>query len=1053
MKRLLTCILLFISSIQFIPAQLIEQNHLEKELAGLKWRNIGPYRGGRANAISGVKGNDRIYYAGYTGGGVWKTLDAGMNWFNISDGFFRTGSIGAIAVSEADPNVVIVGSGEHAVRGVMTSFGDGIYKSTDAGTTWTHMGLEGTRHISDVIIHPDDFETLYVGAQGPVHGPGTERGVFKSTDGGKTWHKVLYVDENTGVSSLVMDPVNPRILYAATWQHRRFPWKVVSGGPGSAIYKSTDAGNTWEKLTMGLPDTMGKIGLSLSAADPSRVYAIVETEKSRSGLYRSDDGGKHWRLLSNDQNITARSWYYMEVYADPNNADVVYVLNAPLMRSIDGGKTFESLRVVHGDCHGFWINPENSNNVAMAEDGGATISFDRGRVWSTFNNQPTAQFYRVSADRQSPYWLYSGQQDNLSVAIPSRSKNYGILTSDWFNGPGCESAMVAFDNPESPRILYGGCFNGRISLLDTKTKEAKDIMAYPMTNLGYKPKDMKYRFNWNAPLINSPHDPGVMYYGGNVLFRTENGGLRWEVISPDLTRNDTTRQMEGGGPFTNEGAGGENYNTIYYIAESPHEKGVIYAGTDGGYLQLSKDGGKSWTNITPKGLPETMIHSIEISPHDPATVYFSSTRYKFNDFANYTFKSTDYGKSWIKIGDNIQEDDFFNVVREDPKVPGILYAGGERGFYISFDGGKQFTRLQLNLPVVPITDLVIRDNDLAASTAGRGFWILDDLSAVQQSTGRFTEALKLYRPKNRQRIFGAPPFFLVTESSYGENPPEGVTLDYFLAQKVDTLLTLEIINAEGEVIRTINNREEFASGFQGGRGFIPTQNTENLPDNPGLNRFTWDFRTDGLKRIPDVFVNGADYRGHRVAPGTYKVRLKSPYAVSEVDVVILPPADLEVPPSAWVEQQQLIRQLENRINEMHTAIETTLEIDEKLEAIKKVAGSDTALTVLKDAAVNLEKDLQEWQQVVVELRQKSFQDAINWPSGLNSEFFLLRNNLDTYDPQIPESYQTRFQDLEEIWNKLKVEFDQLTTSRLTEFNLLYEQYKLPAIQMGGKKKP
>ena len=1026
---------------------------LDSIYASLKWRNIGPFRGGRANAICGVHGNDQIYYAGYTGGGVWKTIDAGMNWFNVSDGYFGVGSIGAIAVSEKDPNVVIVGTGEHAVRGVMTSYGDGVYKSTDAGKTWKHIGLTETRHISNVIIHPEAYNTIFVGAQGAVHGPSEERGVYKSTDGGVTWKKTLYIDQNTGVSSLVMDNTNPRIMYAATWQHRRYPWKVESGGPGSGIYKSTDGGENWKEINTGLPDTLGKIGLSVSAADPDRVYAIVEAKKSESGLYRSDDGGSKWTLLSNDQNITARSWYYMEVFADPNNKDLVYVLNAPLMKSIDGGKTFESMRVVHGDCHDFWINPRNSENFAMAEDGGATISFSAGRVWSSLNNQPTAQLYRITADEQTPYWVYGGQQDNLSVAIPSRSNTYGILTNHWFNGPGCESAMVAMDDPKNPRILYGGCFNGRISLLDTKTKESKDIMAYPMTNLGYMAKDMKYRFNWNAPLINSPHNYGVMYYGGNVLFKSTNGGFEWEVISPDLTKDDSTKQMEGGGPFTNEGAGGENYNTIYYIAESPHEEGVIYVGTDGGLIQLSRDGGNSWTNITPAGLPETMIHSIEVSPHDPGTIYFASTRYKFNDFNNYSYKSTDYGKSWQIIGDDIKVDDFFRVIREDPKVPGLLYAGAERGFYISFDGGDHFQLLQLNLPIVPITDLVIRDNDLAASTAGRSFWILDDVSALQQSMGKLKgPGPIIFRPKQQSRILSNSSFFLVTEHAYGENPDEGIAIDYYVQDVGDSLLTLEILDDKGTVIRTITNEEEFTPGMLGGRGNIPAPNTENLPDQNGLNRFTWDFRTQGLKKIPDIFVLGADYRGHRVAPGKYRARLSLKSDTVETELEALPPPELELPQSIWVEQQNLMSELEKSINDMHDAATTTININKKLDLLISEIGEEKELDTLKKAGKILLKEISSWTQKVVELRQKGFQDALNWPAGLNAEFFLLRNNLDTYDPRIPEGYHSRFDDLEHTWKALKTEYEELMEDKAAQFNDLYQQVNMPALKLGDVKK-
>ncbi len=1052
MKKL--CLFLFYSSL-ILPFQTQAQSttgNLEV-LESLEWRCIGPYRGGRANAIAGVIGNDQVYYAGYTGGGVWKTNDAGDSWINISDGFFNTGSIGDIAVSKIDPNIIYVGTGEHAVRGVMTTFGDGVYKSLDAGATWMHLGLEKTRHIADVIIHPQDDQVVFVGAQGSVHGPSSERGVYKTSDGGKTWEKILYVDENTGVSSLVMDPTNPRILYAATWQHRRYPWKVESGGAGSAVYKSTDGGVSWKKITKGLPDMMGKIGLSVSGANPRKVFALVEAEKKESGLYRSDDAGASWTLKSSNQLITARSWYYMEVFADPNNEDVVYALNAPLMRSIDGGKTFESMRVIHGDCHDLWINPNNSNNIAMAEDGGATISFTRGKKWSTFNNQPTAQFYRITADRQVPYWVYSGQQDNMSVAIPSRSKKYGILSTDWFNGPGCESAMVAFDNPADPRILYGGCFNGRISLLDTETMEMKDIQPYPMTNLGYEPKDMKYRFNWNAPLINSPHDPKVMYYGGNVLFKTENGGLEWTVISPDLTRNDLSRQGPGGGPFTNEGAGGENYNTIYYIAESPHEAGVIYTASDCGMVHLTKDGGATWTDVTPPGLPETMIHALEVSPHDPATIYLASTRYKFNDLKNYSYKSTNYGASWTKIGDDIQPDDFFRVIREDPKVPGLLYAGAERGFYISFNGGADFQRLQLNLPVVPINDMTIRDNDLAIATAGRSFWVLDDLSSIQQSKGDFAaDDFRLFEPKVHYRLFGSPPFFLITEHAYGENPPEGVSLDYYISKLDDRSLKLEILDEAGVVIRTVEGTKEAIKPVPiGGRGNLTAIPTDKLPIKEGLNRFVWDFRTQGLMKMEGVYVQDADYRGHRVAPGKYTARMTYGDAVSSVSITILDPPELEIPPVVWEEQQRLMEDIEEKINEMHEAVKVTMEIDKKLNAIQKEIEGKREMEDVQKAGEGLSKKIKNCQGEVIELRQKGFQDALNWPAGMNSEFFLIRNNLDTYDPHVPTGYKTRYGDLEGQWLQHQAIFERIMSEDVESFNELYRS-KSPDALPGTKKK-
>lgn len=1023
---------------------------------GLKWRNIGPHRGGRANSITGVVGNDRIYYAGYTGGGVWKTEDAGYNWKNISDGFFKVGSIGDIGVSESDPNVIYVGTGEHAVRGVMTSYGDGIYKSVDAGKTWTNIGLEKTRHISDVVIHPTNPDIVFIGAQGAVHGPSPDRGLYKSTDGGKTWKKTLYVDENTGVSSVSMDMTNPRILYAATWQHRRYPWKVESGGPGSSVYKSTDSGETWTKITKGLPEEMGKIGISVSRANPNRVFTLVESEKSKSGLYRSDDGGMNWKLMSNNQIITARSWYYMEVFADPNDENVVYALNAPLMRSIDGGKTFENMRVIHGDCHELYINPTNSNNIAMAEDGGGTISFDKGKVWSTLNNQATAQFYRITADKQMPFWVYGGQQDNMSVAIPTRTNGYGIISKDWFNGPGCESAAVAFDDPSNPRVLYGDCFNGRISLLDIKTMEGKDIMPYPMTNLGYEAKDMKYRFNWNAPLINSPHNPKVMYYGGNVLFKSTNGGLKWEPISPDLTRDEEDKQREGGGPFTNEGAGGENYNTIYYVAESPHQEGVIYTGSDGGLMHVTRDGGKNWTNITPAGLPETMIHSIEVSPHDPATVYFASTRYKFNDYKNYSYKSSDYGATWKKIGDDIGKDDFFKVIREDAKVKDILYAGAERGFYISFDGGTSFKKLQLNLPVVPITDMVTRDNDLAIATAGRSFWVLDDVSALQQSKGDFSgKKMSLYEPKAHYRIFAAPPFFLITEHAFGQNPAEGVHLDYYLENfsKGDSL-KLEILDEQDEVIRSFDELlDGSGSASQGGRGNLAAANTEKLPIEKGINRFTWNFRTKAIPKVPDVFVLGGDYRGHRVAPGSYKARMTYGEIISEVSIEILPPPNINVDDQQWQNQQELMQQIEDQIAEMHQSINTSIKIGKQIQSIKEQYKSEENVEDLIEVGDALKKKIDDWEGKMIEKRQTGFQDALNWPAGLNSEFFYIRNNLDTYDPKIPDGYKVRFQDLGEQWREYQKIYQEIINKDVKEFNDLFQQKGIPALAVPKDDKP
>jgi photosystem II stability/assembly factor-like uncharacterized protein len=996
--------------------------------ASLKWRNIGPFRGGRANTISGVINDPLTYYTGYTGGGVWKTDDGGDSWKNISDGYFSVGTIGDIAVSESDPHVLYVGTGEHAVRGVMTSFGNGVYKSTDAGTTWTHIGLDKTRHISDVVIHPSNPDIVLVGAQGPLHGPGEDRGVYKSTDGGKTWKKTLYVDENTGISSLVMDMANPRVLYAAMWQHRRLPWKVESG-PNSSVWKSTDMGDTWTRIMDGLPKEMGKIGLSVSRANSNRVFALVESEKSKAGVYRSDDAGKKWNHITDFPLITARSWYYMEIFADPVNPDIVYALNAPVYRSSDGGKTFDDLKVVHGDCHDLWINPKNHKNIALADDGGGGISFNHGKSWSSLNNQPTAQFYRVNADQRMPYWIYGGQQDNLSVCIPSRTNDYGILTTHWYNGPGCESAYIAFDDPANPQVLYGGCYQGSITLMDTRTKESKDIMKYPATNLAVDPKNMKFRFNWNAPLVNSPHDPTVMYHAANVLLKTTDGGMKWEVISPDLTRNDVTRQGPGGGPITNEGAGGENYNTIYYVAESIHEKGMIVTGSDCGKVFITRDGGKAWTDITPAGLPECMIHSIELSPHDPGTIYLSANRYKFNDFSALAFKSTDYGKTWTRINTGITTDDFIKVIREDRKQKGLLYAGSERGFYISFNGGQQWHSFQLNLPVVPVTDLITRDNDLVASTAGRSFWILDDLSPIQQSAGKKMNApVVFFQPKPVYRIFGPAPFYLVTEASYGKNPPEGVSLDYYLKEKADSgKLAMEIADAQGKIVRRYSN---IVSGRTGSAAPVP------LPAEKGINRFTWDFRTMPLEEVPNVVIYGADYRGHRVAPGGYKARLSMNGTQAETDIEILPDPRQPGTAATWTAQQQFMEQAETAINEAHRSVIQVRTWKNQLKNYRETLAKNPANADLVKSADELMRKLDAWESNVIETRQKGFQDALNWPSKVNSELFNVRNNVDTHDPRVPDGYQERLRDLLNDWSRYKQEYNNSIVPETNRFNQL-----------------
>ncbi|MBT8308236.1 MAG: glycosyl hydrolase, partial [Maribacter sp.] len=702
---------------------------------------------------SGVVGQPMTYYMGSTGGGVWKTIDDGITWKNVSDGFLKTGTVGDIAVSESNPNIVVVGMGEHAARGVMTSMGDGVYKSTDAGKSWKHIGLDKTRHISDVIIHPTNPDILFVAAQGAQYGQTANRGVYRSLDGGINWEKVLFVNNKTGASSLTMDMKNPLILYAAMWEHERFPWTITSGGKDSGLYKSTDGGSTWKKMKEGLPKEFGKAGISVSRANPELVFAVIEAEGKKGGVYRSDNAGKKWTQVNKDRINIARSWYYMEIFADPQDENLVYVLNAPVTKSIDGGKTFKPLSTPHGDNHDLWINPNNNSKMINSNDGGANVSNNGGKSWSSQQYQPTSQFYRVITDNLVPYNVYGGQQDNSAIAIASRTNDRGIDWKDWYSVAGCESAYLAFD-PDNPEVVFGGCYQGIIEKWVRASREGKSIKEYPELALGNAPKDFKFRFNWNAPIISSPHDRNTIYHAGNVVFKSINSGNSWDIVSPDLTRNDISKQGPGAGPYTNEAAGGENYNTIMYLVESPHEKGVLWAGSDDGLVHITKDGGQNWENVTPPNLQEGIVNSIEVSPYDPATAYIAVMRYKTMDLKPYIFKTSDYGQTWSKITNGITgEHTFVRVVREDKKRKGLLYAGTETGLFISLDDGQNWQPFQLNLPVVPINDLTIQDNDLVVATAGRSFWILDDVAAIQNiKTPK--QPLKIFKPKDTYLIFG-----------------------------------------------------------------------------------------------------------------------------------------------------------------------------------------------------------------------------------------------------------------------------------------------------------
>ncbi|MEM9759896.1 MAG: glycosyl hydrolase, partial [Pseudomonadota bacterium] len=695
-------------------------------LDGLEYRLVGPWRGGRVTAVTGVADSPHLFYMGAAGGGVWKTVNAGGSWENISDGQIPVGTIGAIAVAPSDPNVIYVGTGEAPIRGVTTSQGEGLWKSTDAGRTFTFMGLARAGQIAKIEVHPTDPDTAWVAVQGQIWTPNTERGVYRTRDGGRSWAQVLRVNADTGATDLSLDPTNPRILYAAMWHHGRKPWFIKSGGEGSGIYKSTDGGDSWEQLSGGLPEQVGKVGIDVAASKPSRIYALIEAGPGEGGLWRSDDYGETWAHINAHRVLHTRAWYYIHITADPTNADTVWVMNVPLMKSIDGGETFSKIDMPHGDHHDHWINPQDSRIMINANDGGATVTLDGGESWSSIHNQPTAQFYRLITDEQTPWRLYGGQQDNSTVSIAAWTWDGSIGRGDYHAVGGGESAHIAFD-PKDPQLIYATTINGTLTEFNEATQKKRFVVPYPERVYGEDSMNLKYRSNWNAPVITSPHDPSVIYYGTQYLLKSVDRGMSWEEVSPDLTRNNPAHLGRNGGPFTPENVGAEFYHTIFYISESEKAEGTIWVGADDGLLNLTRDGGRNWTDVSPPHEGEAMVNAIELSPHAEGTALVAMTGYKFADFAPYIYRTRDHGESWERIDTGLPADAFVRVVREDPVVPGLLYAGTEKGLFVSWNDGAEWQSLDLNLPTVPVTDLRVREDALAVATQGRAFWVLDDL--------------------------------------------------------------------------------------------------------------------------------------------------------------------------------------------------------------------------------------------------------------------------------------------------------------------------------------
>ncbi len=998
--------------------------------SALAWRNIGPFRGGRSVAVSGIPSQPLTYFVGYTGGGVWRTDDAGNNWRNISDGFFKSGSIGAIAVAPSDANVIYVGTGEHAIRGQSSTYGDGMYRSTDQGRTWSRIGLETSRQISAVRVHPQNPDVVYVAAQGDRWKGTSDRGVYKTVDGGKKWVQVLKGENlNSGPSDLSMDPTNPRILYAAMWDHQRSPWTVRSGGAGSGIWKTLDGGETWTRLSEGLPKLMGKIGVSVSPANPDRVYAIVEAENG--GLYRSDDAGKTWRLMTGDRLIQTRSWYYMHVSADPKNPDVVWISNAPLMKSIDGGRTFANVPATHGDNHGVWINPADSRYMINANDGGASVSLDGGASWSTQDNQPTAQFYHVAVDDAFPYKLYGGQQDNSSVIIKSRTDGGSIGIRDWQEGPGCESANMGV-SAKNPRFVYGGCYQGLIDELDAQTDLGRTIMPWPAMNLTEPTDKTKYRFNWTAPIEVSQHDDKVVYHGGNVLFRTTDRGQRWTPISGDLTRNDKTRQGWGGGPITNEGAGGEVYGTIVVIEESPHDAKTVYVGTDDGLIQRTRDGGATWTNVTSPSWGDGLVNEIAISPFDPATVYVVFRKDRVGDPTPHIFVSKDYGATYTRIVNGLRDGEPVRVVREDTERRGLLYAGTETGVYVSYDAGAQWMPYH-GFPVVPVTDLQVKHGDLIAATEGRAFWILDDLSVIRQRADSLERvAMHLYTPRAAVLAGGGGG----TPRNAGKNPPAGATVFFRLAAAPDTAttLTVEFLDQKNVAVRSFATRGD---------------SVNKLTAKAGLNAFTWNLRRAAPTRLPGVLLFGAPSDGGaKVPPGKYAVRMTwrgvgEPVVRTQPFEVQQDPRLEAIPASVVAERDSIANLLSTRIAEIHDAVLRVRDLKTQVQGFVTRAKETSAPDTIGKAGRALTGKLQALDPRMT-TKAGNGQDIINYANGINGQFGFLLGQVEG-NSGVTQPVRERLVELEKMWNALKAEVEQVETRDVNAFNALLQANKVPGV--------
>ena len=1016
-------LVLFLSILTF--EQTNAQSFNEDQYKALEYRLIGPFRGGRSAAVTGVPNQPNLFYFGSTGGGIWKTLDGGRTWENISDGFFG-GSIGAISVAKSDPNVIYVGGGEKTVRGNVSS-GYGVWKSEDAGKTWAEAGLKNSRHVPRIAVDPTNYNIVYAGVLGDIYKPTQDRGVYKSIDGGKNWKKVLFSNDQSGVVDLLIDPTNPRILYASTWRVQRTPYSLSSGGDGSALWKSTDSGETWKEISKNkgfAEDTLGIIGVAVSPINNQRVWAIVEN-KEKGGLYRSDDGGENWKLVNSDRSLRQRAWYYSRVYADTKNADVVYVMNVSYHKSTDGGKTFSSHNAPHGDHHDLWIAPEDSNRMIIGDDGGAQTTYDGGETWSTYHNQPTSQFYRVTTDNHFPYRIYAAQQDNSTIRISHRTDGWSISEDDWEETAGGESAHIAVD-PNNDDIVYGGSYDGFLTRVNHKTGTVRAINVWPDNPMGAGAEAMKYRFQWNFPIIFSKHNPNKLYTFSQHVHVTENEGQSWDIISPDLTRNDPEKLKSSGGPITQDNTSVEYYCTIFAANESPLKEGLLWVGSDDGLIHVSQNGGKSWENVTPKGMPEwMMINSVEPSAFDAGTCYVAGTRYKLGDFAPYLYKTSDYGKTWVKITNGINPEHFTRVVREDPKQKGLLYAGTETGMYISFNDGKNWQAFQLNLPIVPITDLAIKDNNLIVATQGRSLWIIDDLTVLHQLYNSNTTENSLFKPKDTYRMDGRSRSGSKTS---GTNHPNGVITYFNLKDfKDDDEVSLTYFDTKGDTIKRFSTKNK---------------KENKLEAKKGMNQFVWDMTYDGAERLDGMILWWASLDGPQAIPGTYKVSLKvNDEEMSQPFTIVADPR-AESTLADMQKQFDFVKDVNKTVDNAHKSIKKIRKVKDQLSAFETQYKDNESVKELLEKAKTLKEEFTKIEEALYQTQNRSNQDPLNFPIRLTNKLGHL-NALVTMGDFAPTNQDIAVKnELTQKINEQLDTFNKLVADEISAFNAAFNTKNL-----------